>query len=84
MNHDATVTSYFEAAGDLLAAGLANLKRGDPKAYQAVHEAVAAGALLTLTTAVGCTGIVETRCLIAIGDEEITIFSIDGRSPSVN
>lgn len=84
MNNDATVTTYFESAGALLTAGLANMKRADPDGYRAVHEAVSAGAMVQLVTGVNRTGIVELRCTLGMGDEQVTLFSIDAQKPLPN
>ena len=84
MSHDATVATFFESAGNLMTVGLATMKRRDPDAYQAVHEAVSAGAMIQLLTSVNRAGIVELRCTLGMGDDQVTLFSIDAAKQTVN
>ena len=84
MNNDATITNYFEAAGELLKAGLVKIMTEDKKGYEALNHAVAAGAIMSLRTAVCRSGIVELRCTVDSGDDEVLLFSIDGNATKFN
>ena len=84
MNYDATVTSYFEASGDLLAAILKAIKTDDPKTYKALHKAIAGGATMTLSGTVGATRVVEVQCTVNFADQQVQLFHLNGQAPTVN
>ena len=84
MNHDATVTCYFEAAGDLLGAVLQTIKTGNPTTYKALSDAIAAGATMTLSSTVGAAKVVEVCCTLNAGDESVSLFRLDGRSQTAH
>jgi hypothetical protein len=78
--NDNTAKNYFEAAGDLLAAGLAALKADDPAGYAAVSGMISKGGTISLAASISGSGIGEVKCTAALGDDEVLLFSLDAKS----